>query len=131
MLRDIAPAAAGPRAQGLIGASGFNRCTNTSQDTSRTWTAAEAESSTLTITRANSAKIAHPAERSGRDERGHPGLLQLLQHTTGIHFDKHSLRWKATWYDNSGQRKAKYFPIGEVLEGAGSSRPWIYWHSSQ
>ncbi|KAL8273741.1 hypothetical protein Esti_002341 [Eimeria stiedai] len=35
-----------------------------------------------------------------------------VHHTTGIHFDKHSLRWKATWYNNMGQRKAKYFPIG-------------------
>ncbi|KFG58224.1 AP2 domain transcription factor AP2IX-3 [Toxoplasma gondii RUB] len=39
--------------------------------------------------------------------------LGVLPHTTGIHFDKHSLRWKATWYDTTGQRKAKYFPVGK------------------
>ncbi|PHJ22874.1 ap2 domain transcription factor ap2ix-3 [Cystoisospora suis] len=48
---------------------------------------------------------------------GCSGLLgnagTLLTHTTGIHFDKHSLRWKATWYDTTGQRKAKYFPVGK------------------
>lgn len=38
--------------------------------------------------------------------------LQRVQHTTGIHFDKHSMRWKATWYDHSGQRRAKYYPVG-------------------
>ncbi|CDI75388.1 hypothetical protein, conserved [Eimeria praecox] len=37
--------------------------------------------------------------------------VQQMHHTPGIHFDKHSLRWKATWYDISGHRKAKYFPI--------------------
>ncbi|CDJ28764.1 uncharacterized protein EMH_0017020 [Eimeria mitis] len=37
--------------------------------------------------------------------------FQQIHHTPGIHFDKHSLRWKATWYDISGHRKAKYFPI--------------------
>ncbi|PFH36598.1 hypothetical protein BESB_047900 [Besnoitia besnoiti] len=40
-------------------------------------------------------------------------LTGVLTHTTGIHFDKHSLRWKATWYDTTGQRKAKYFPVGK------------------
>lgn len=49
---------------------------------------------------------------------GCSGLLgnagTLLTHTTGIHFDKHSLRWKATWYDTTGQRKAKYFPVGKL-----------------
>ena len=39
--------------------------------------------------------------------------LPQAYHTPGIHFDKHSMRWKATWYDTSGNRKAKYFPIGE------------------
>lgn len=42
-------------------------------------------------------------------------LQQLQQYypTPGIHFDKHSLRWKSTWNDMSGHRKAKYFPIGK------------------
>lgn len=47
------------------------------------------------------------------DHRMQLGHVQHIQHTTGIHFDRRSLRWKATWYDNTGQRKAKYFPVGE------------------
>ncbi|XP_026194205.1 uncharacterized protein LOC34620125 [Cyclospora cayetanensis] len=56
-----------------------------------------------------------------RYERQSVHNLYHLHYTPGIHFDKHSLRWKATWYDISGHRKAKYFPIaisntGEELE---------------
>ncbi|KAL8433320.1 hypothetical protein Efla_001874 [Eimeria flavescens] len=50
------------------------------------------------------------------------GQSPQLHHTTGIHFDKHSLRWKATWYDNSGQRRAKYFPIGRGKYGFEQAR---------
>lgn len=49
-----------------------------------------------------------------RYERLRMHHIQQIHHTPGIHFDKHSLRWKATWYDISGHRKAKYFPIGEL-----------------
>ncbi|CDJ38225.1 hypothetical protein ETH_00009540 [Eimeria tenella] len=49
--------------------------------------------------------------RAERYERLRLQQVQQMHHTPGIHFDKHSLRWKATWYDISGHRKAKYFPI--------------------
>lgn len=51
--------------------------------------------------------------RAERYERLRLQQVQQMHHTPGIHFDKHSLRWKATWYDISGHRKAKYFPIGK------------------